>query len=318
MTKKWLSFALKFGVSAVLIWFISTNFDVGESINRLKSISPLFFVAALALFIVQFINNTTRWYVVLRAIESSLPFTKVARLLYIGLFFNQTLPSAVGGDAVRMFLARKEGLSLKGAVNGVMLERVVTVIGLILLVVATQPFLLSRIGDNPAKYVFPALAVAGVIGVIALMLMDRFPEPMKSWRLIIGLAHLASDTKRLFLSPATAIMAIALGVMGNILLSAAAFALARSLAIDVTFIDFLVLFPPVILITTIPISIAGWGLREGAMVAAFGFIGVAEGDAFVLSILFGLTAMAFSLPGGLVWLFSGYKRADMPEETPLS
>ncbi len=318
MTKKWLSFALKFGVSAVLIWFISTNFDVGESITRLTSISPLFFIAALALFSVQFINNATRWHVVLRAIESSLPFAKVARLLYIGLFFNQTLPSAVGGDAVRMFLARKEGLSLKGAVNGVMLERVVTVIGLILLVVATQPFLLSRIGDNPAKYVFPALAAAGVIGVIVLMLMDRFPEPMKSWRLIIGLAHLASDTKRLFFSPANAIMAIALGVMGNILMSAAAFALARSLAIDVTFIDCLVLIPPVILITTIPISIAGWGVREGAMVAAFGFIGVAEGDAFTLSVLFGLTAMAFSLPGGLVWLFSGYKRADMREETPLS
>ena len=68
-------------------------------------------------------------------------------------------PSAIGGDAFRIFLAHKAGVDLKGAVNGVMLERVATLAGLILLVVMTQPFLLARIGDNPAKYVFPALAV---------------------------------------------------------------------------------------------------------------------------------------------------------------
>ena len=75
-------------------------------------------------------------------------------------------------------------------------------------------------------------------------------------------------------------------MLGNILISFAAYLIAQSLSIEVSVLDCLVLIPPVILITTLPISIAGWGVREGAMVAAFAFVGVAEGDAFVMSILF--------------------------------
>jgi len=128
-----------------------------------------------------------------------------------------------------------------------------------------------------------------------------------------GLGHLATDAKKLFLSPAYALKAISLGVLGNILISFAAYLVARSLAIEVSVLDCLVLIPPVILITTLPFSIAGWGVREGAMVAAFAFVGVAEGDAFVMSILFGLTNIVFALPGGLLWLLSDYKREEVEE-----
>ena len=62
---------------------------------------------------------------------------------------------------------------------------------------------------------------------------------------------------------------------------------AQSIGVAVTVLDCLVLMPPVILITTIPISIAGWGVRESAMVAIFGFISVVQEDAIALSLLFG-------------------------------
>jgi len=138
MTKKWLNFALKFVVSASLIGFIAANFDMGFSVRLLKNIEVIFLMPAALLFLFLLINNAVRWGIVMRAIEAPLSFTKTFRLLYIGIFFNQTLPSAIGGDVVRMYLARKEGLTLQGAINGVMLERVVTLMGLILLVVVTQ------------------------------------------------------------------------------------------------------------------------------------------------------------------------------------
>ena len=50
------------------------------------------------------------------------------------------------------------------------------------------------------------------------------------------------------------------------------------------------------------------------MVAAFAFVGVPEGDAFVMSILFGLINLSFALPGGLIWLISGYKRYEITDE----
>ena len=317
MNRNWIYFSLKLAVSALLIGFIAWNFDIGKSSARLTNLKPSFVLFAVVGLAVLLFNNTVRWRTVLLAIQADLGFWTSFRLLYIGLFFNQTLPSSVGGDAVRMYLARKEGLSLAGAINGVMLERVATVSGLIMLVVLTQPLLLTRIGDNSAKLVFPILAILAVIGIVTLMLLDRFPEQFQSLKIVRGFAHLATDTKRLFLSPSRAILSVGLGVTGNILIALVTYFLGQALRVDVTLIDCIVLMPPVILITTIPISIAGWGLREGAMVAAFAFVGISEGDAFVMSVLFGLLGVLVSLPGGLIWMTSGYKRGDMAQKMPV-
>jgi len=316
MNKKTLFFIVKFAISALLIWFIVANFEIGSAADRLADINYVYILGAFGFFILLVLNNTLRWQVVLNAIHAHLPFQVAAKILYISIFFNQTLPSAIGGDAFRMFLSRKAGVDLKSAINGVMLERVGTLSGLILLVLVSQPFLLARIGDNPAKYVFPLLAGLAVLGIIFLMLLDRLPARYQAWRIVRGLGHLASDTKKLFLSPSYALRAILLGVTGNILLALVAYMTARSLAIDVTVLDCLVLIPPVTLVLTLPISIAGWGVREGAMVAAFAFVGVAEGDAFVMSILLGLLNIVFALPGGILWLKGGYSRDEVTEEIP--
>lgn len=308
MKKSWITFAAKLAVSGGLLWFISANFDIGTSAARLRQLDIGYLLAALGVFIALLANNTLRWRTVMRAIDAVLPLWQSFQILYVGVFFNQTLPSSVGGDAVRMILARKHGLTLQGAVNGVMLERVVNVFGLIVLVVATQPFLLARIGDNPAKFVFPALAAVAVAGIVFLMLLDRIPDRYRRWALVRGAANLAGDTKRLFLAPARAVAAVGFGILGMILLSMIVYFMALALGISVSLIDCVVLVPPVMLIASVPISIAGWGLRESAMVAAFGFIGVVEGDAFVLSLLFGLGNVIASLPGGLIWLLGDYRR----------
>jgi len=313
MSKKSLFFIAKFIISALLIWLIAANFEIGSAAERLTEIEYIYLLGVFVVYVTLLVNNTVRWQIVLNAIHAHLPFAVVVKILYISMFFNQTLPSAIGGDAFRMFLAHKAGVDLKGAINGVMLERAATVAGLIGLVVATQPFLLARIGDNPVKYAFPALAVIAALGLIFLMLLDRLPERLQTLKLVRGLGHLAADTKKLFLSPRYALKAISLGVLGNILISLVAYLTAQALAIEVSVLDCLVLIPPVILITTLPISIAGWGVREGAMVAAFAFVGVTEGDAFVMSILFGLISVVFALPGGLLWLLGDYKREEVAE-----
>ena len=314
MKKSWIIFAAKVAVSGGLLWFIAANFDIGASAARLRQLDMGYLLTALGVFILLLANNTLRWRTVMLAIDAVLPLWQSFQILYVGVFFNQTLPSSVGGDAVRMILARKHGLSLQGAVNGVMLERVVNVFGLIVLVVATQPFLLARIGDNPAKFVFPALAAVAVAGIVFLMLLDRIPERYRRWSLVRGAANLAGDSKRLSLAPARAMAAVGFGILGMVLLSLMVYFIALSLGIAVSPIDCLVLVPPVMLIASVPISIAGWGLRETAMVAAFGFVGVAEGDAFVLSLLFGLAGIVAALPGGLIWLLGGYRQEAADED----
>lgn len=308
--KRSLGFIVKFAVSVALIAYMATTFDLGDAAQRIVQVDAKWMAAAVAVFFLLLANNALRWEIVIWALGSRLGFWAAARMIYIASFFNQALPSTIGGDAARMFFSRRAGLSLATSINSVMLERVVAVFGLIVLVVVTQPFLLSRIGDSPAKYVFPLLAAGGVVGICLLMVLDRIPERWRKWKLARGLVQLAEDAKSLFLHPGYAAGAVALGVTGQLLISLLFYLLAQALNLDhVDLLDCIVLIPPVILITTIPISIAGWGLREGAMVTMFAFVGVTQGDAFVLSILFGVFSLVLSLPAGLVWLASGGNKA---------
>jgi len=314
ISKKILFFIMKFAISTILIWFIASNFNLGSAVERYKDINYFYILGAITVFAALLVNNTVRWLIVLNAIKADLPFRIAIKILYISIFFNQTLPSTIGGDAFKIYLARKAGIDLKNAINSVVLERAVALLGLILLVILCQPFLLAHIGDNSAKYLFPTLTVVALVGIICLMLLDRLPKGFQTWRIIGKLMHLASDTKRLFLSPQFACKAILLGVFGNILVAMLAYLTFHALSVEVSILDCLVLIPPVILFITLPISIAGWGVREGAMVGAFGFVGVLEGDAFVVSILFGLVNIIFALPGGLLWLIGGYDRSEVAEK----
>ena len=82
-------------------------------------------------------------------------------------------------------------------------------------------------------------------------------------------------------------------------------AMAAHAAVD--FVHALFLILPVMLIATIPISIAGWGVRESAMVLAFSYAGLAESDGLIVSILFGVVNLAVGAIGGVVWVASGYR-----------
>ncbi|CAA7616235.1 conserved membrane hypothetical protein [Candidatus Terasakiella magnetica] len=305
MAKRWLPWILKGALSIGLIWFVFSKVDVASAWDQAKTLDPLMLALAVGLSLIQVWLGAVRWWLVLRALRAAFSASQAFIVYYIGVFFAIVLPGAVGGDAVRMWKAHRSGLSLAASINSVMLERVATVLGLVLLVAATQPLLLARAPNIPGSWVFPALSVLGIAGILVLSVLDRLPQSLHRWRAVRGLVHLAGDTRRLFFRPSWGGATLAVAILGHINLSMVAYALAVGLRLNIDMIDCLVLVPPVILIMTLPISIAGWGVRETAMVAAFGYVGVESHSALVLSVLFGLVSTATALPGGLVWLMSG-------------
>jgi hypothetical protein len=62
------------------------------------------------------------------------------------------------------------------------------------------------------------------------------------------------------------------------------------------------------LVTSLPISVAGWGVREGAMVVAFGYVNVPAESAFAMSVLFGLTMLMSGIPGSILWWWSADRK----------
>ncbi|MBC8267715.1 MAG: flippase-like domain-containing protein [Rhodospirillaceae bacterium] len=319
MSKKHIALALKFLVSGGLIWMLVDGIDLGAARDRILAADVKMLGLVLLLSVVQIGICVIRWRVVLGAIRAVLSFADGLRIYLMGFFFNQALPSSVGGDAVRVYKAYKGGLSLSCAINGVMLERVATVLGLIALVVIATPFFIDRVGPDEAAWIIPfvsLLGVGGVTGLIVLMFLDRLPSRISHWRFVRGLAMLAADSRRVFLSPVHAVQALGWSFAGHVNVALTVYLLALSLDLQITWLDCMVLIPPVLLVMTLPISIAGWGVREQAMVTAFALIGVPGEGALALSIMFGLLGLLFGLPGGVVWMMSADRKIEAIDDIP--
>ncbi len=310
---------LKLGLSGLLIWFLLDSVDADAVLERVQGMDMGIAAVGLTLLIVQVGVTMVRWQIALRGIDGWLNHSDAFRYIYMGIFFSQTLPSSVGGDAVRMYKGYKRGLTLSQSINGVMLDRVATVLALAFLVAVMTPFIWSRTGDMALVLPFLAIALGGVAGLCLLMLLDRLPAALQKWRVVRGLGQLATDTRRLFLTPRYSLPLLLVSVIGHINVSAAVYFFAKAMGLHgIGLADCIALFPPVLLLTTIPISVAGWGVREAAMVAAFAFIGVADADAFSLSLIFGVAVVVSSLPGGLIFLLSNDRNIKELPSDPVS
>jgi uncharacterized protein (TIRG00374 family) len=306
-----LAIAAKLAVSVgLLAWVLVEKLDVADAARRMAAIPPLPLALAIAGLLVSYGVITVRWQVILSALGQPLNFVRAGSITWIGSFFNQALPSNVGGDFVRVWRVVRRGMPLGCAVSSVMLDRVLTLVGLALLVLGCLPFSRSLIGAGPAWYALPAMAGVIVVGLVTLLALDRIAVLLRRLlpvRLVVAATTLARDS-RAVLCDRRGSVAVALSMTNFALCSAIAYFLARGLGIGIGFGPLLILFPPVMLVSLLPISFAGWGVREVAMATALGFVGVPDHQAVALSLAFGLLLLASTLPGGLLWFVTGNRR----------
>jgi len=314
MWKRLANWAIKLGLTGGSVAYLLHKVDLDSAWSAGRHMSPWFFLLAIGLQVVQVAICAIRWQAVLRAIGAHLGFLRAAELFSIGNFFGQILPGAVGGDAIRMLATRRAGLGLAATINSVMLERGATVYALVLLTTLAEPALIGRLPDTPGIWLFPVLTLGATAGLIGLSLLDRVPEAWRRSRIVRGFGQLAEDTRKCFFRPRNGVPILAIALLGHVNLAMVVWALALGLGAPVTLVDCLVLVPPVILVATLPISIAGWGAREVAMVTVFGLIGVPSAQATALSVLFGIATLLIALPGGVLWLME--RRITPPAENP--
>jgi uncharacterized membrane protein YbhN (UPF0104 family) len=220
------------------------------------------------------------------------------------MFFNQALPSTIGGDGIRIYRVYRQGLPFGPSFNGVLLDRVAGFISLILLVAVSQPLLHARIDNQQALFAFGAITGFGVFSMVALLALASLPETFARWRPIRGMMKLSEGARGMFKSPAIAISVLALSLAGHGMMVLAIAIIAWDLGLAVSFLDCLMIVPAVMLVATVPISIAGWGVREGLMVTAFGLLGAPESVVAAVSLIVGLCFIVVGLPGGILWFLN--------------
>jgi len=173
---------------------------------------------------------------------------------------------------------------------------------LILVYAAGLPSLVRILADPRQKAVVVAVLGAGVLGLIALLLLDCLPRSVLGLRLIAPLAELSRETRRLFTRPArcAAVLSLSAVTIGFTILAYKL--IADGVGSRLSLASWIMIVPPVTLIQLLPISLAGWGVREAALVVMLASFGIPAEAALATSVLLGLCLIAVGLPGGLIWL----------------
>jgi glycosyltransferase 2 family protein len=303
---------VKIGLSLLAVGIVVSTVDLSSAWQRAATQNLWLVLAAAGTTTVQIAIGGLRWHVILRRLGVPSTLQDSLRVFYIAAFFNACLWGAISGDVVRTWLSSRTRGNIKSVIFSVVLDRIAALAGVAILVLATAPLFIARIGSGTITLLALGLAAAGLTGIGLVAQLERLPEALQHLRVARLLHALGGATGTVFLDATSSIPALGLAVLAQIAMAISAYAVSASLQINLTFLDCLVLMQPVALITAIPISIGGWGVREGTIIGLLGLVGVPASAALVLSVQIGLLTVLVSLPGGVLWLL----RSTSKELTP--
>jgi len=298
-----LSFLIKFALSAVLLYLALNWVNVGTVARRLSDIDLRWIAAALLTILVQNFLLSRRWQMIIGRCGADLSLSQVFRFTMVGLFFNQTLPSSVGGDAMRIWLAGKE-TNWRIASYSVIVDRAIGVVVLALLVTLCLPWTLDLVHNPVGRAALLSIGFGFIAGgVVFVSLAWNRLSFLQRWATTRHLAATAAVAAGIIRSPPVAMRVFALSFAIHSLTALVAVCAARSIGAELSLLYAFFLVLPVILIAVVPISISGWGIRENAMIAAFGYVGLSPNDGLLVSLLQGASYLVAGVIGGLIWAF---------------
>jgi glycosyltransferase 2 family protein len=301
MNKKILTL-LKFFLSITLLLLIFKGIDLTKTMKLLRNIDPVLYFLSLLILGIQILLASFRWKLVLKKLSFSCSSIILIKYLWIGLFFNQALPSSIGGDAIRGYYLNKNIDSIKNSSIGVILDRVCGLVGLLLLVLMLFMVFFNRLEDLNIHLLilFTLVALFAAIGLT--FVLDLIPLSFSKLKSINYLFELSFKGRHLIFSRSPGVILLLLSIIIHLFSIAAVMTLSEALKLDIEWLGILLIVPVVTLFTLMPISIAGWGVRESVMIIGLGYINVPPEQALALSILYGLLMGMISLPGGVIWL----------------
>ena len=300
---------LRAGITLVLGAYVASKIDLSVLSQRLASAGGAWLFLALSVVTVQIGLASARWDRIISALHGRIGYLRCLRFGWEGQFFSQVLVSSIGGDVVRILRIHRAGLTPGAAAATVLLDRLSALAAVLLSVAFSLPVLAEMVKIPGFGVGLVAILAAGFLGFACLFSMDWLLKLVPPWRLTLFLHRLAADSRTLILRPKTAAVALGYSFLIIFLSALSLFLLGKSLNVGLGFIPSLVFTPLLMLLMTLPISIAGWGVREVGMVVLLEQVGVARVDAVALSVTFGLATLLAALPGGALWVFdSGSRR----------
>ncbi|HSP26260.1 MAG TPA: lysylphosphatidylglycerol synthase transmembrane domain-containing protein [Saliniramus sp.] len=295
---------LRIGALLVLLALLFRLLDSRTVISALARADLGLVLVGIGLVQAQVLLSALRWKFTAGRLDLHLPLMRATREYYVAVFLNQVLPGGVAGDAVRTYRNRTHDAAgesrWRASLRSVVLERAAGQVAFFVIAIGgllAWPLLLpaSVPEDVEALVAVPVLIFAALAAIVAFAAM-RGPKRIRG-----ALTDIGPDIRNVFVRRGAWFYqaGLSLTIVSSYI---AVFVVAgAALGVAIPPIGWFTIVPMVLLAMLIPISIGGWGLREGAAAALFPLVGIDASLALAVAILYGLINLAGSLPG--LWVF---------------
>ncbi len=303
-----LRIAVQLAVSGGLIGYLVWKIDLGTTADYIASSNPLYVAAAAAIYVMTLLPMAWRWRVLLASKGLHEPLTWLTKLYFIGYAASQVLPTGIGGDAVRMVEhARKRPRAKGEAAAAILMERIIGSAGILIVVAIGLALAVGRY-DNIGPLIWVEVACVVALAVFGLLLFSRRANAVLQERIPRGSARrlqrglnavwtalhgYRSETRALGL-----VLTVTVGVQFVRML--AIWLCGEAVGVDVSPLVYVILGPLLFLVTMVPVTVNGLGVRESFFVFFLARFGVPHDAAFAAGFLFFAVTIAAALPGGLI------------------
>ncbi|WP_066311000.1 lysylphosphatidylglycerol synthase transmembrane domain-containing protein [Bacillus sp. FJAT-29814] len=300
--------------STALMYWILTKIEWSKVVEVAKDGSAVYFAAAFLAIQVTVVSSILKWKMLVDSSlhqnqEKNASLSKLGRFYYIGLFFNNFLPGSVGGDVVRVFyLGRITGVP--AATASVAFERLTSGGALVAIAIFSSLYI-----ESARRFLLPLLAAIGVVIVLIWLIRiwtskkktgktsSESNTNMQKWLLKSGMREtfsVALNYRKENLK--WWIMIVIYSILFQVGLAWINDLLFLSLGIDIPWLELLMIITLISVITMLPVSVNGLGVREGCYVLFFREMGVPVEIAVTVSLLFFVLVSISSLAGGIFWM----------------
>jgi uncharacterized membrane protein YbhN (UPF0104 family) len=284
---------------ALLAWRLDWG-RLGAAFGRLR---VEYWALAVVVYVLAQTVSSWRWQLLAGALGYGGPWHRYLAHYGIGMFFNLVLPTSVGGDVVRAwYLSQAEG-GRAAALMSVVADRASGLV--VLVVLACIAAICCPVPLAPRiTWTVSALGAGLLVGLLALPML-----PVASRWPVLGaplarLADIALYVRRPRLLFVATVLSLVVQAANVVLL----WLIGLGLGLEVPFAYYGVVMPLVALLTLLPISVNGLGLRELGTVVLLAPLGVPAEQAVTLAFLQFCAFSATSLLGGIFYLVGGYPR----------
>jgi len=305
--KKFLWLFFRVVVSGILITYLLYKVDIKSIFSSLNSVNLFWLALAFSLIFVGNLISGYRWQLLLTTQDIHIPLKTLISSLLVGRFFNNFLPSTIGGDIVRVYDTSKYSKNTAVSMTAILIERLTGFLALLLIAAFALVFGFHTIGDT-----FLLWVLIGFFSLILLLFLALFNATLsRQIRKIFdfrGLSRIKGKVDKVYQAlnlykskRKDLLITFLLGLALQVAAVAHYYLIGLALDLNVSILYFFIIIPLILLILLLPVSINGIGVRENAYVLFFAKIGVEGSISIALSWLaFGMI-LIIGIIGGVIY-----------------